>query len=96
MNGSELDPSQGVSCGALRRDVDGRWFFGSTYLGRDGEPLVDVDSLESRSSVVAARLARELEHASHELELWGDLVAARRALDLVRRYERWRSIGVWS
>jgi hypothetical protein len=96
VNGSEVDPSQSVSCGALRRDADGRWFFGSTYLGRDGEPLMDVDSLESRSSVVAARLARELEHASRELELWGDLVAAGRAPELLRRYERWRSIGIWS
>ena len=30
-------PRGTVSCGDLRREPDGRWFFGSTYLGRDGE-----------------------------------------------------------
>ena len=54
-------PAETVFCGDLRREPDGRWFFGSTYLGKDGETrTIAVSALGNRLGVVAARLAQAL------------------------------------
>jgi len=41
-----------VFCGDLRREPDGRWFFGSLYLGQDGEVRGrSISTLDDRRGV---------------------------------------------
>ncbi|MGH1344669.1 MAG: hypothetical protein ACRBN8_24130 [Nannocystales bacterium] len=95
---SPADPALArcVSCGQLRREADGRWFYEGIYLGRDGEPRAVVERLEERATFVAARLAAALRQACDELDRWGDGVPARRGRMLVQRFERWQSGRTWS
>ncbi|MBV1861569.1 MAG: hypothetical protein KUG77_24335 [Nannocystaceae bacterium] len=85
-----------VSCGPLRREPDGSWFFEAIYLGRDDEPLGAVAGLEDRAGLVAAQLAAALRQACDDLERWGDVVPAGRGRILLRRFERWQSGATWS
>lgn len=89
-------PKGTVSCGDLRREGDGRWFFGRLYLGRDGEPYPIVSELDDRVGFVAARLAGALSAACGELLKCGEVSAAHRGRDTLRRFERWKSGGPWA
>lgn len=87
-----------VSCGDLRREPDSmgaRWYFGRIYLGRDGEPYPIVAELDDRVGFVAAKLARALEQACDELERCGDVSAANRGWDTIRRFEHWKQGHAW-
>ena len=78
-------------CGDLRREPDGRWFFGSTYLGRDGELRpVRVSAVGDRLGVVAAQLAELLRKTCDAMDGWGDPVAVQAGRDTLRRFERWK------
>ncbi|MGH1348562.1 MAG: hypothetical protein ACRBN8_43855 [Nannocystales bacterium] len=89
-------PRGTVSCGDLRREPDGRWFFGTTYLGRDGEPMaVMVGSLGDRLGVVAARLAEALGQTCDAMDGWGDALAVQTGRDTLRRFERWKVGRSW-
>lgn len=85
-----------VSCGDLRREPDGRWFFGSTFLGRDGEPHPpSIDEVAERPWVVTRRLARALEDLCDAMDGWGDVSAVRAGRDTLRRFERWTEGRSW-
>jgi hypothetical protein len=84
-------PAGTVSCGDLRREGDGRWFLGSTFLGRDGDSNSVLDSaLDERAGVVAAQLATALERACGALEGWGDALEHQAGRNTLRRFQRWR------
>ena len=83
-------------CGDLRREPDGRWFFGSTYLGRDGELRpVRVSAVGDRLGVVAARLAESLRKTCDAMDGWGDPAAVQAGRDTLRRFERWKEGRAW-
>src|SRR5690606_24113906 len=91
------DAPQGtVCCGDLRREPDGRWFFGSAYLGRDGEarPLM-VDGVSERVGVVAARLAEALGTVCEAADGLGNPAAVQVGRDALRRFERWKEGRAW-
>lgn len=89
-------PSGTVCCGDLRREPDGRWFFGSTFLGFDGDPrAVTVSSLGDRVGVVAARLAESLGQVCEALDGWGNASAIQAGRDTLRRFERWKAGYSW-
>ena len=84
-------PRGTVSCGDLRREPDGRWFFGSTYLGRDGERrALMVDGVGDRVGVVAARLAEALGTVCDAADGFGYPAAVQVGRDVLRRFERWK------
>ena len=89
-------PRGTVFCGDLRREPDGRWFFGATYLGRDGEPrAVMVRALGDCVGVVAARLAEALGQACDAMDGWGDVLAVQAGRGTLRRFERWKVGHSW-
>lgn len=85
-----------VSCGDLRREPDGRWFLGETYLGRDGEPNPPlIGEVAERPWVVTRRLARALKEICDAMDGCGDAVAIQAGRDTLRRFERWTEGRVW-
>jgi len=89
-------PSGTVFCGDLRRESDGRWFFGSTYLGQDGElRTISVSALGDRLGVVAARLAETLGQMCEAMDGWGDASVVQTGRDTLRRFERWKAGHSW-
>lgn len=92
-------PPGSVSCGDLRREPDGRWFFDQTYLGRDGQPrVIAVCSVGDRLGVVAARLAEALGQACDAMVESGEesvVLARQRGRETLRRFERWRAGLPW-
>ena len=85
-----------MSCGDLRREGDGRWFFGRLYLGRDDEPFRIASELGDRGGFVASRLAAALSVASDELLTCGETSGAHRARAVLQRFERWNRGGPWA
>ena len=100
-HGSRCGRSQGRgarehACGDLRREPDGRWFFGSTYLGRDGERrALMVDGVGDRVGVVAARLAEALGTVCDAADGFGYPAAVQVGCDALRRFERWKEGRAW-
>ena len=89
-------PSETVFCGDLRREPDGRWFFGSTYLGKDGETrTIAVSALGDRLGVVAARLAQVLGETCDAVDGLGDASVVQAGRDTLRRFERWKEGRSW-
>jgi len=88
-------PEGTIWCGELRREPDGRWFFGPIFLGRDGQPQAVAYDLDDRLGIVAARLAEALHQSCAELERWGDVVASSRGREVLRRFERWKEGRPW-
>ena len=88
-------PSGTVACGDLRREPDGRWFFGAAWLGNDDDPHAMVGELEDRGGVVASRLAAGLGKACDELDKWGDAYASSPGRETLRRFERWKAGSQW-
>lgn len=85
-----------VSCGDLRREPDGRWFIGATYLGRDGEPHPPLgDEVGERLWVVTRRLARALKDICDAMDGCGDAAAVEAGRDALRRFERWTEGRSW-
>ena len=84
-----------VSCGDLRRESDGRWYFGRIYLGRAGEPYPIVAELDDRVGFVAARLAQALGQLCDAVDGLGNVSAVRAGRDTLTRFERWKTGFLW-
>ncbi len=88
-------PEGTVSCGPLRREPDGSWFHGASFLGRDHEPVSSLHELESTVGIVAAGLGDALKEACDALHEWGHVSAAQRGRDVLRRFQRWQTSRRW-
>ncbi len=88
-------PRGTVSCGPLRREPDGTWFHGASFLGRDGEPVSSLRELESTVGVVVVGLGDALKVACDALYEWGHISAALRGRVVLRKFQRWQMYGLW-
>lgn len=78
-------PAGTVSCGPLRRESDGCWYYGRTLLGRDGAPSWLLTEGE-RAGMTAAVLAEALRGACDELARMGSTGLASQGRVLLRRF----------
>jgi len=87
--------NEALTCGALRREPDGSWFLGASFLGRDGDAEASMREAEASVGVVAIRLAAALELACEQLRSWGDAAGVSQGTAVLRKYHRWQSTGQW-
>ena len=88
-------PAGTLWCGDMRREPDGRWFFGRVFVGNDHEPNAMMSGVDDSASVTAARLAAALRKACDELDRWGNVSAWADGRDALRRFERWKTGRSW-
>jgi hypothetical protein len=88
-------PDGTQSCGPLRREPDGSWFHGSTFLGRDDDPQRAVFELDELVGWTAVKLAEALDQACSDLRKGGLETEMRHALLVLRRFHRWQATGRW-
>lgn len=88
-------PKGTVICGPLRREPDGSWFHGASFLGRDDDPQRAVFELDELVGWAAVKLAEALDQACTDLRKVGQEAAMRDALLVLRRFHRWQATGRW-
>lgn len=83
-----------LSCGPVRRDPDGRWWWGPLFLGKDGDPQASLEP-EAEPGVVAIALADALEAIAERRMRMSDAAEIRVARRVLTRYRHWQRTGVW-
>jgi len=79
------------SCGPLRREGDGTWWYDELYLGTDGGPSFECFELARNTGMVTLRLYEALKRCSERLQTHGEPGET----EILTAFAAWRATGKW-